>query len=1103
MDIILGRQGTGKTYEMYRRIKALPRDARVYIVVPEQFTFAAERNVFNALGVSAAADIGVVSMNRLAAGICAENGAAAPKVLSEEGKALIVKYMIGRRLTELDVFRGVASSGGFADDVTALLSEIKRNALSGADLVAPGGAFDNQLKRKLSDMKLLYDSYTAILGDEYTDQDEFLSVAASFVPASAAVRETYFFFDGFYTFDRSAYSFIEALAEAARGVTFTLCADENDDDFAVTAATAEELTKCAGAAGVRRTLHEGRHNSPPAIDFIEKNVLSPEVTPYEGKTDSVALFAAADIYAEAAWAAARIIELVRDGGCRYGDIAVTVADMPLYEPVLEDVFTQAGIPFFADMRRRVVFSSPVKALLFLTGLGENVTTADIIAFSKTGFAGVSGDEAALMENYAREFGVKGGMWLKDLSFNNIRQTYDLDAVNDIRRRIIAPVALFRERMREQRTAGEYAEAIYYYLEETGFSQRIRDYCDSFQQAADYETANTYAQIYNKITAVLAQMKRFLADTEISVGALHEILSYSLGVCDVGVIPAAPDRVNVGDVVRSRASGVKAMFIMGANEGMLPAAVSPGGILSDADKAALKENGVEFIDTADYKREKESFILYTLLTKPSQKLFVSRFDMSADGENTAYMPDRLFDKLTEMFPENICTAGRFDGVISPETAFAAMTADYSQRPFRLEPAGNEDVYDAVYDCFRDDERYSYYTAAADAALDYSNEAVIKNREAFTKALQAGAALSVTRLERYAACPFSFFTEYILYPQKRVENKPDELDTGSVLHEIIQKYSELIMAGRIDPKSAGEELITDTVSALTDEVCASFKAGRYERVRYSDYLRKKLRRSAAVAAIQITEQLKYSDFLIEEAEAQFKFKKKYVPICIETAENEKIFIEGKIDRIDSCVIGERKYARIIDYKTGSKDFDITKTYFGLSLQLPVYIRAYTDNNADSSPGGVFYLRLKPKMVSIKNEAELSAVAVKVKENFRQNGIALKDLRVIKAMDNLAESGSYIEGVKFQSGEPVESQNVTDSEGFRLILKKTEENITAFYKRMRHADIAIAPYRIRSSPDDTGCRYCKYGDICKFSEDFPGNKYRDINSPAGKNIKEVFAE
>ena len=263
------------------------------------------------------------------------------------------------------------------------------------------------------------------------------------------------------------------------------------------------------------------------------------------------------------------------------------------------------------------------------------------------------------------------------------------------------------------------------------------------------------------------------------------------------------------------------------------------------------------------------------------------------------------------------------------------------------------------------------------------------------------------------------------------------------------------------------------------------------------------SAAVAAIQITEQLKYSDFLIEEAEAQFKFKKKYVPICIETAENEKIFIEGKIDRIDSCVIGERKYARIIDYKTGSKDFDITKTYFGLSLQLPVYIRAYTDNNADSSPGGVFYLRLKPKMVSIKNEAELSAVAVKVKENFRQNGIALKDLRVIKAMDNLAESGSYIEGVKFQSGEPVESQNVTDSEGFRLILKKTEENITAFYKRMRHADIAIAPYRIRSSPDDTGCRYCKYGDICKFSEDFPGNKYRDINSPAGKNIKEVFAE
>ena len=592
-------------------------------------------------------------------------------------------------------------------------------------------------------------------------------------------------------------------------------------------------------------------------------------------------------------------------------------------------------------------------------------------------------------------------------------------------------------------------------------------------------------IYNKIINIIDQLKNFLGNTPMNAKQLSDLITYAFSVSDVGIIPAAFDRVNVGSITRSRGEGIRAMFVLGANEGMLPQKVADGGILTNKDKDILNTKGVGFRDTYEYLRSRDMLSIYTVMTRPGEKLYVSRFKKESDVSDTEYYSSQLFEQIKKMFSLESEPFSMLDGITSVESAFDALALYH----IKNEKDEFEEIYDSIYSFFRENPEYSRFADNADTAFGFTNDAVIRDTDTFAGVIDSTRALSITRLETYAACPFRYFVNYVLRPRKKAENKVNSLDTGTILHEIIQLYTDMILEGKVEPSTIEKEEIDSVIAILTDKVISGKK---YEMLNCSDYVKNKIRLSASRAALVITIQFRNSDFLMEEAEAEFNFNKKMVPVCVDIPGEGQIFLQGKIDRIDSCEIDGKKYARIIDYKTSGKEFDITNVFYGLSLQLPVYINAYNENNADAKTAGIFYLRIDPNFRGINKKNELEeALSNAVNDEFKQNGLMLRDIKVKHALDHTSDSSSRSRYIKAEE---------TDEEGFELLIKKTNENIASLYSRLRHADISINPSRVDNQRE--ACGICDFKDICKFSEDFGANCYKDIRKLENRNIKEVFA-
>ena len=1094
ITLITGRQGTGKSYTITEMIRQTAQTERVILIVPEQFTYESEKNILKQLGTECTINISVYSIKRLASAIASESGLSRISLLSQEGRRLVIKNILSNPSFELKVYSNVAGMSGFAEQILEIITEFKSQGLTAEELeelletdISPS------LKKKLADIISIYRTYSMKLDADRTDEEDFLVLAGEQAAESSTLKDAAVFIDGFSCFSGSEFEFLSKIIAASKSAAAALPGGE-DEFFEASNQAAESIKQLAEKISREiKTIHlTEKVNSSQAVRFIEKNIMNYNDVFFEGSNNEVFAYEAEDPEDEVIYAASCISRLIRSG-LRYKDIAVC-CELKTYENKINEIFTRYDLEYFIDSRRDIIFSAPVKALLFIVSMTEpSFAVQDIIAFAKSGFSAVSSEEYMLLENYTLEYGIKYASSWQNRFTQNADGSYDLEKINEIKDRLQAQIQGIRDSLSGYSDVRDFCIRLCRYMNSSGFEAVISSAAEEFRKNGQYESANTYAQIYNKIISVTEQLHDHFGSEKLSPKTLHDMLSFAFLGSGVGIIPSTVDKISIGDISRMQAGNVRAVFSLGANEGMYPYA-SNISILTDDDRNAAKRNGLNLLPASGYARQQNSFLIYSLLSKSEQYLFVSRHTQDDNGETV--QPALLYERLTDIMP--LAAESGEDVLLrkmsAPKASFYMIADSGRLSGKRTSDDGNSELYSRIIGYYKENSLFENELNTLSTGQSFTNKELISDLSSYYQAIGQPFRASVSTLEKYASCPFAFFAEYILRPKQRIERSIKRTDIGSILHKVIENFSQQIISGEILLQPADIQSVHSAAENIAQSVFAQYTSQLTAGSSQNRYLLGKLTKASKAAAEEIVRQLALSDFKIAKTEVRFSQDSDFRPISVITDFGE-VLVRGTIDRIDINETESGRSARIIDYKTSGQDFDIVRTLHGLSVQLPVYMKAASENDQDLNGAGMFYFRLMQNPVRIKKEMSEAETAAEIQKAFRLNGITVNDLDLILSMDKNAESGSFIDNISIKNGIVQDNMHVFDEQTFSAVIEHTQKMVRKHAEGILKADISISPACYKSQ---TACRYCDYKSLCKFSEELSGNKMRYFSS---KNKQELI--
>jgi ATP-dependent helicase/nuclease subunit B len=532
---------------------------------------------------------------------------------------------------------------------------------------------------------------------------------------------------------------------------------------------------------------------------------------------------------------------------------------------------------------------------------------------------------------------------------------------------------------------------------------------------------------------------FFDKTLITTKELHDMFAYAFSDVAVGLIPDSVDRVDAGDMLRSRISNVKVLFALGANEGSFPPSKHMS-ILTDDERFKAKANGVHLNDTAEFLRAKGNLYLYSVLCKPSEKLYVTRCLVDSGGEEQH--ASTILNRIQALFPDSIkeypdhTTYG-----MKANQKGLLLLADYLKESTD-KVASFEDLIEHIK---RDEDLTEQYEMMV-KGMSFDNSQVIFDRETYQSGLSKPLVTSVGRLEKYSSCPFAYFLNYMIKPQKRREPKIEKTDIGTLIHGVINEFSSMIISGDIKI----DELDESTIRRITVALCEKALSEDEQWLKLKAYLKRRIMRSTFLSAVEIVKQLRESAYELTKSEAAFRFREVYTPLVLKV-EDQQVYVQGIIDRIDRFI----EKVRVIDYKSGSGSFDIAKVYHGLSLQLMLYLSAVTVNEHGSVGDGIFNLRLIPNLIKLTKETDDEKIRMELaQKNFKLSGIT------VNPGDGLSE------------------------EEFNLLKVNTEKRALVLASGIENGEIPISP---ASYNGVLSCKFCDFKGICMYDTHFAANKVR----------------
>lgn len=1131
LNIFYGRENLDKEKFIYDNI-----GGRALLVVPDQFTLEAERELIAHSGAKALMDVEVLSLSRLGYRLLEELGGSKRTFIDKYGRHMILSSIAAEEREKLQVFKGLEGKNSFIELVNNFISEMKQFNC-GADELAeiarsvPDGSYT---QRKLEDLYLLYSEYEAAIRGKYTDSEDYIDLFLGKISRSELVAGNHIWIYGFDSFAPKALSVIGELMQYAADVNLVLTYDDkrearDADLFAL----AETVIRNFENLAERRSIEVRKRAIPKTytaeradkIQFIEQELYAlparkyarggQSTNPAKGGaseaaaagTDSLTLVAAANLYNEAESAACYVLELVRDFGYRFSDIKVICNDQETRGPILKRVFKEYGIDLVSDTSKDILQSSIVQYITALMDVVvEKYRTDLMIKMLKSGFGDLTNDEITDLENYAIKYKIRGTMWKRP--FVRGESEYGAEALvrmNAVREKALAFMPDL-EAIFEAETCGEFISGLYGFLyEKVKLPEKIADLTVLQTEQGRPDLAEETAQIWGKVIGIFDQMSEIMGEQKFRAAAFRDLFEVGISQVEIGILPPTKDGLMMGTMQRTRTGEMKALVVVGANEGVLPNEKPGSGLFGSDEKNLFKENGIELCKVDDVRFLEERMGIYRNLSKPRERLWIS-YSLS-DAEGGPARPSGVFTKLAGLFGDTPVARDALNRQTDAELVGAgpaglrhlteALQAACEGKP--LAPHWHE-----ALTWFKQNKPEALEPIRAGIA--FTNKQEDLGRE-MTAALYMGniestreealepspeLSLSPSRLERYARCPFSHFVQYGLKPEERriFEIAPREI--GDIYHECLMEMSRHLTARGIaitDPASPWMTISREECRTFVEDVIAkksgTYREGILEAGNEEKYRGRRITDICEKVCWAVIEQVRAGEILRSSFEAPFGRGRRIPPIPVNLGEGRTAYIEGKIDRVD-YLPGER--VKIIDYKTGNENFSVAEAEAGYRLQLMLYLEASLERRM--KPAGVFYFKISEPMVDASGAAiGPEEISDKIQKSFKLNGVIVDDPNVIR---NVAGDFSGIsdvvpirinkEGLISGTGK----DNLLTDEEFESLREKVCEKVTDICKSLAGGGIEIHPMKTAAT---SACAYCRYKGICRFDTIFEGCSYNII--------------
>ncbi|RSD29326.1 helicase-exonuclease AddAB subunit AddB [Mesobacillus subterraneus] len=1136
--LVLGRSGSGKTEMIINEIKDRliedPQGDPVVYLVPEQMSFLSEYRLSTDPDLGGMIRAQVYSFPRLAWRILQETGGYTRHHLDSVGISMMIRKIIEDKKEDLKIFQKAADKNGFIQQMEQMLIEFKRYAINPDELAGKmedGSGGNKALKDKIHDLELVYRQFEDELFGKYIDSEDYFRLLAEKVPASQYLKNAEIYIDGFYSFTPLEMMIIDQLIATCRRVTIAIPADRNyageqPDElnlFRVTADTCSTLNDLIKTRGYDQeedvVLTEQRRWQDESLRHLENEFDSRPAVKYIGES-SIHIAQAANRRAELEGVARKILGLARNHGYRYRDMAVLMRGSD-YREVLETIFDDYGLPYFIDQKRNMLHHPLIELVRssLETVLG-NWRYEPIFRAVKTDLLFPEGsnlnkmrEQMDVLENYVLAYGIQGDKWTKKdrwkykrirgLEFDGLAQT-DAEKqmeqeLNDLRHLITSPLQRLARRLKRADTGRKLSEAVYLFIEELDIPAKLEAWRMAAEQEGRLVEAREHEQAWDGVINLLDQFVEMLGESKVAPKQFVSILDAGFESLRFSLVPPAIDQVLVADLEKTRLADVKVAFVIGVNEGVLPAKMNEEGIFADDDRELLQSKGIKLAPGSRTKLLDENFIAYKAFVTPSEKLFISY--PIANEEGKALMPSSFIKRIADLFPEHQTHVFLPDPSELPEQEqleYAAgenVALSYLTSQLQLKKR-NYPVYDFwwdVYDYYLNNHRWADTARMVLSSLFYENrtkqlsEAVTK--ELYGEQIEA----SVSRMELFNSCPFSHYVQHGLKLRDRQIFRLEAPDIGDLFHAALKEIAETVMQQNLSwaqlTRAQAEELARNAVQKLAprlqNEILLS--SNRHH------YIRQKLQNIISRASLVLSEHAKVSGFSPVGLELGFGRQGQLPPLAFSLKNGTRMELMGRIDRVDKAEDDHGVYLRVVDYKSSVKDVNLTEVYYGVALQMLTYLDIIITHSPllvgkPADPAGVLYFHVHNPIVNASKMLTLEEIEEEILKRFKMNGLLLNDENVIRLMDQGLDSGSsqIISAGFKKDGSLLKSSKVASKEDFDHLRQFVRNKYVETGNRIVSGIVDVAPYKLK---DRAPCTFCSFKPVCQFDQGVESNDFRKL--------------
>lgn len=1141
VQFVIGRSGSGKTdyclTEIQNELTNQPIGQDMIYLVPEQMTFQSEYELVHNRGLKGMIRAQVFSFTRLAWKVLQETGGMARPHLTSVGTSMMLRHIIEENKQQLRIYQRSSEKTGYIEQLNDMVTEFKRYCLEPDDIRSYADDLYTEderslLKDKLFDLHLVYDAFQKAMIGHYLDSEDYLALLAEKIEESSYLDRGTILIDGFHSFTPQELLVIQALIKKGTNISFTITMDPEMnlsaihelDLFHEPAKTYQSLLAMANEEGAEVkdsiVLASQKRYQSSELAHLEANYGERPPILYSGQLKNIHLHHAVNIRSEVEATARETLRLVRDEGYRFRDISVMVRNMATYYELVETIFQDHEIPIFSDQKRTMLHHPLIELIRSSLDIIQynwryeavfRCVKTELLFPDDTGES-VEGIRERMdeLENYVIARGIKGYRWKTGERWksNIYRQLEDKetitsdelekmeDRLNETKDWVSTPLEKFERKMTKANTVRDMCEALYYLLENSNAAEKVDRLKEKAEQSGQLTKAREHDQVWDAVISLLDETVELIGDQKLSVEQFTKLLEAGIESMKFALVPASLDQVVIGSIDRTRFTNVKCGFLLGVNDGVLPARIQEDGLLSEQDREKLEEQGIQLAPGLKRRLLDEEFLIYHSLSTPSDALWVSC--PLADEEGKGLQPSIVMNRLQEMFPDHEIglkfaepgeeSIDELSFISNPSKTIGRLTGQLRQwnRGYPI-----DSIWWDTYNWFVMNPSQDDKLRLIDS-LFYRNKAQNLSDDTSRKLYGSNIQASVSRMERYKSCAFSQFASHGLKLKERATFKLEAPDIGQLFHAALNMMAETIKQrhwdwGKLSSNQYYElsgEIVKQIAPKLQNEILLS--SNRYH------YIMRKLTQVVGRASSVLGQQAQKSGFQPAGLELGFGPNQELPPIEFTLKNGVKLQLIGRVDRVDQAFNGDELLLRIIDYKSSGTSLDLSEVYFGLALQMLTYLDVVITNanvwlGRNATAAGMLYFHVHNPMLQTSSPGQ-AAIQQELFKKFKMKGLLLADKDVVSLMDHDIETkkSDIIPAALKKDGSFYKNSSVLSSDDFQSLRSFTRNTIQKIGTDISEGRIDIDPYKMK---DRIPCTFCSYRSFCQFDQAMEDNVYKQI--------------